>query len=89
VILRPSYVLGGRAMEIVYDEKSLEKYVKIAVDVSPEHPVFIDKYLSDAIEVDVDAVSDGKNTYIGGLLNISNTLESTRETVPARYRRKR
>ncbi|MDD5686445.1 MAG: carbamoyl-phosphate synthase large subunit [Elusimicrobia bacterium] len=68
VLIRPSYVLGGRAMEVAYDNQSLEKYVKIATDVSPEHPIFIDKFLQNAIEVDVDAVCDGKDTFIGGIL---------------------
>ncbi len=67
-MVRPSYVLGGRAMEIVYDEKSLKEYMKKAVKASPEHPILIDKYLEDAIEVDVDAVSDGSNVIIGGIM---------------------
>ncbi|TAL16784.1 carbamoyl-phosphate synthase large subunit [bacterium] len=68
VVVRPSYVLGGRAMEIVYEEKSLRTYMAEAVDVSPEHPVLIDKFLRDAIEVDVDAVCDGKTVVIGGVM---------------------
>ena len=68
VMVRPSYVLGGRAMEIVYDEKSLGDYMKKAVRASPEHPVLIDKYLEDAIEIDVDAISDGTNVFIGGIM---------------------
>jgi len=68
VMVRPSYVLGGRAMEIVYDEKSLHAYMKRAVKASPEHPVLIDKYLEDAIEVDVDAISDGLTVIIGGIM---------------------
>jgi carbamoyl-phosphate synthase large subunit len=68
VMIRPSYVLGGRAMEIVYDERSLKDYMKRAVKASPEHPVLIDKYLEDAIEVDVDALSDGRNIIIGGVM---------------------
>ena len=68
VIVRPSYVLGGRAMEIVYDTQSLEKYIQTAVDVAPEHPVFIDKFLEDAQEVDVDAISDGKDVLIAGIM---------------------
>lgn len=68
VMVRPSYVLGGRAMEIVYDEKSLRDYMKKAVKASPEHPVLIDKYLEDAIEIDVDAISDGTSTIIGGIM---------------------
>jgi carbamoyl-phosphate synthase large subunit len=68
VMVRPSYVLGGRAMEIVYDEKSLQEYMKRAVKASPEHPVLIDKYLNDAVELDVDAISDGKNVIIGGVM---------------------
>jgi carbamoyl-phosphate synthase large subunit len=68
VMVRPSYVLGGRAMEIVYDKQSLKEYMKRAVKASPEHPVLIDKYLEDAIELDVDAVSDGKDVVIGGVM---------------------
>ncbi len=68
VLVRPSYVLGGRAMEIVYDEESLVKYVKEAIKVSPEHPVLIDKFLEDAIEAEIDAISDGENVYIGGVM---------------------
>ncbi len=68
VMVRPSYVLGGRAMEIVYDERSMIDYMKRAVKASPEHPVLIDKYLEDAIEVDVDAISDGKDVIIGGVM---------------------
>lgn len=68
VMVRPSYVLGGRAMEIVYDEKSLKEYMMRAVKASPEHPVLVDKYLEDAIEVDVDALSDGTDVIIGGVM---------------------
>ena len=68
VVVRPSYVLGGRAMEIVYDVDRLRDYMKYAVDASPEHPVLIDKFLQDAIEVDVDALSDGKDVVIGGIM---------------------
>ena len=68
VIVRPSYVLGGRAMEIVYDDQQLEKYMLLAVTVTPEHPVLVDKFLEDAIEVDVDAVADGNTAVIGGIL---------------------
>jgi len=68
VLVRPSYVLGGRAMEIVYDEKELEVYMREAVRVSPEHPILIDDFLQDAIEIDVDAVSDGKDVLIGAIM---------------------
>lgn len=68
VLVRPSYVLGGRAMKIVYDQNSLKEFMEEAIDVSPEHPILIDKFLEDAVEVDVDAVSDGKNTIIGGIM---------------------
>ncbi len=68
VVVRPSYVLGGRAMRIVYNEKDLLHYMSTAIDVSPEHPILIDKFLKDAIEVDVDAISDGKSTIIGGIM---------------------
>jgi len=68
VMVRPSYVLGGRAMEIVYDEMSLMDYMTRAVEASPEHPVLIDKFLANAIEVDVDCISDGKRVVIGGIM---------------------
>lgn len=68
VIVRPSYVLGGRAMEIVYNEEYLEEYMTHAVKASYEHPVLIDKFLEDAIEIDVDAISDGKKVVIGGIM---------------------
>ncbi|MBI4445372.1 MAG: carbamoyl-phosphate synthase large subunit [Acidobacteria bacterium] len=68
VLLRPSYVLGGRAMAIIYDDVSLEKYVRSAVEVSPEHPVLIDKFLEDAREYDVDALADGTDVLIGGIM---------------------
>jgi carbamoyl-phosphate synthase large subunit len=68
VVVRPSYVLGGRAMEIVHQQSELERYMKDAVKVSNDSPVLLDRYLSDAIEVDVDAVSDGKRVLIGGIM---------------------
>jgi carbamoyl-phosphate synthase large subunit len=68
VMVRPSYVLGGRAMEIVYDEASLKDYMHRAVKASYEHPVLVDKYLEDAVEVDVDAISDGAGFLIGGVM---------------------
>jgi carbamoyl-phosphate synthase large subunit len=68
VLVRPSYVLGGRAMEIVYDEASLREYFERAVRVSEERPVLIDRFLEDAFEVDVDAISDGKRVVIGGIM---------------------
>ncbi len=68
VLVRPSYVLGGRAMEIVYDEDELERYVREAVEVSPEKPILIDKFLEDAIEAEVDALCDGEEVVIGGIL---------------------
>ena len=67
-MIRPSYVLGGRAMEIVYDEESLRGYMERAVEASPEHPVLIDRFLEGAIEVDVDCISDGTLTVIGGIM---------------------
>jgi len=68
VLVRPSFVLGGRAMRIVYDDQSLVRFAGEAVEVSPGRPVLIDKFLEDAIEVDVDAVSDGERTIVGGIL---------------------
>ncbi len=68
VVVRPSYVLGGRAMEIVYDKSSLDHYMHHAVKASPEHPILIDSFLENAIEVDLDAVSDGNQVVIGGVM---------------------
>ena len=68
VVIRPSYVLGGRAMEIVHSDEQLQKYMKEAVIVSGENPVLIDSYLRDAIEVDIDALSDGTDVFIAGIL---------------------
>jgi carbamoyl-phosphate synthase large subunit len=68
VLVRPSYVLGGRAMAITYDEKHLDTYAREAVKASPEHPILVDRFLEDAYEVDVDAVGDGERVIIGGIL---------------------
>ncbi|MFA9429149.1 carbamoyl-phosphate synthase large subunit [Egicoccus sp. AB-alg2] len=68
VLVRPSYVLGGRAMQIVYDEDGLRTYLREAVEASPEQPILVDRFLEGAIEVDVDAVFDGEETFVGGVL---------------------
>src|SRR5262245_8602001 len=69
VLVRPSYVLGGRGMEIVYDDETLRAYIGRATDISPEHPVLVDRFLDDAIEIDVDALCDGDGEiYIGGVM---------------------
>jgi carbamoyl-phosphate synthase large subunit len=68
VVVRPSYVLGGRAMEIVYDLQQLRNYMRFAVEASPDHPILIDKFLEQAIEVDVDALCDRKQVVIGGIM---------------------
>ena len=68
VVVRPSYVLGGRAMEIVFDDGGLRHYIRHAVQASPEHPVLIDHFLQEAIEVDVDCLSDGRDAVIGGIM---------------------
>jgi carbamoyl-phosphate synthase large subunit len=68
VLVRPSYVLGGRAMQIVYNGDALKDYMTHAVSASPEHPVLIDKFLDDAIEIDVDALGDGEDVVIGGIM---------------------
>ena len=68
VLVRPSYVLGGRAMEVCYTKDSLREYMRKAVDVSPDHPVLIDRFLEDAFEYDVDCVCDGKDVMIGGVM---------------------
>ena len=68
VLVRPSYVLGGRGMEIVYDDAGLEAYIGKATQVSPEHPVLVDRFLEDAVEIDVDALYDGAELYLGGVM---------------------
>ncbi|TDZ45521.1 carbamoyl-phosphate synthase large subunit [Mycobacteroides franklinii] len=68
VLVRPSYVLGGRGMEIVYDEDTLHGYIARATQLSPEHPVLVDRFLEDAIEIDVDALCDGTEVYLGGVM---------------------
>jgi len=68
VLVRPSFVLGGRAMEIVYTEEDLRRYIRNAVEASPERPILVDRYLEDAAEVDVDCISDGETVVIGGIM---------------------
>ena len=68
VLVRPSYVLGGRGMEIVYDDEMLRGYIERATQISPEHPVLVDRFLDDAIEIDVDALFDGEELYLGGVM---------------------
>ena len=68
VLVRPSYVLGGRGMEIVYDDLALESYITRATEVSPEHPVLVDRFIDDAVEIDVDAIFDGDELYLGGVM---------------------
>jgi len=68
VVVRPSFVLGGRAMEIVYDQTALDRYMTHAVDASPDHPVLIDKFVEAAIEIDVDAISDGTDVVVAGIM---------------------
>jgi carbamoyl-phosphate synthase large subunit len=68
VLVRPSYVLGGRGMEIVYNEQTLHGYITRATELSPEHPVLVDRFLEDAVEIDVDALCDGTEVYIGGIM---------------------
>jgi carbamoyl-phosphate synthase large subunit len=68
VLVRPSYVLGGRGMEIVYDEQTLAGYIAKATEITPEHPVLVDRFLDDAIEIDVDALCDGSEVYLGGIM---------------------
>ena len=68
VLVRPSFVLGGRGMQIVYDDTSLSEFIEIATQINPEHPVLIDKFLDDAIEIDVDALYDGEDLYVAGIM---------------------
>lgn len=68
VVVRPSFVLGGRAMEIVYNQETLERYMTVAVDASPKHPILIDKFIESATEIDVDALSDGTDVIVAGIM---------------------
>ncbi|HEV7206232.1 MAG TPA: carbamoyl-phosphate synthase large subunit [Jatrophihabitans sp.] len=68
VLVRPSYVLGGRGMEIVYDEAHLSDYISRATEITPDHPVLVDRFLDDAVEIDVDALYDGSDLYLGGVM---------------------
>ncbi|MDQ4053689.1 MAG: carbamoyl-phosphate synthase large subunit [Actinomycetota bacterium] len=68
VLVRPSYVLGGRGMEIVYDDDALEGYIQRATAISPEHPVLVDRFIDDAVEIDVDALYDGEQLFLGGVM---------------------
>ncbi|MGZ4444993.1 MAG: carbamoyl-phosphate synthase large subunit, partial [Nocardioidaceae bacterium] len=68
VLVRPSYVLGGRGMEIVYDEQALSDYIERSTEISPEHPVLVDRFIDDAVEIDVDAIFDGTDLFLGGVM---------------------
>jgi len=68
LMVRPSYVLGGRAMEVIHDEEMLRHYVAAAVDVSPERPILIDKFLENAIEAEADAISDGTDAFVPAVM---------------------
>ena len=68
VLVRPSYVLGGRGMEIVYTEEALAHYVRHATEITPSQPMLVDRFLEDAIEIDVDALYDGTELYLGGVM---------------------
>ncbi len=83
VVLRPSYVLGGLGMEIVYDEPGLLVYVSRAVSASGDNPILLDRYLRDAIEVDVDAICDGKDVLVAGIMEHIEEAGTTRATAPA------
>ena len=68
MLVRPSYVLGGRGMEIVYGDEALEGYIARATEISPEHPVLVDRFIDDAVEIDVDALFDGEELFLGGVM---------------------
>ena len=87
LLVRPSYVLGGRAMEICYSEEGLAAYLEKHVKASPEHPLLLDRFLEDAIEVDVDALSDGSECGSPGSCSTSRKRASTPATPPACCRR--
>ena len=88
VVIRPSYVLGGRAMEVVHHLADLERYMRDAVVVSGDNPVLIDRFLNNAIEVDVDALCDGTDVYIGGIMEHIEEAEIHSGDPPARCRRR-
>ena len=79
LMVRPSYVLGGRGMEVVYDDDSLKQYMAAAVGVTPDRPILIDRFLNDAMECEADAISDGENVFVL-LWNILNLLVFTQGT---------
>jgi carbamoyl-phosphate synthase large subunit len=87
LVVRPSYVLGGRAMEIVYNEEELRRYMREAVQVSNESPVLLDRFLDDAIEVDVDCVSDGNKWLLAALCSTLNKQGFTQVTLRVPYHR--
>ena len=68
LMVRPSYVLGGRGMEVVYDDESLEQYMKAAVGVTPDRPILIDRFLNNAMECEADAISDGENVFVPAVM---------------------
>ncbi len=86
VVVRPSYVLGGRAMEIVYTENDLAAFMEKATEAFSERPILIDKFLEDALEIDVDAVADGERCVVAGSWSISKRRASIRETAHAHCR---
>lgn len=89
LLVRPSYVLGGRGMAIVYDNDQLDKYMAEAAKISPDHPVYLDRFLEAAIEVDVDALCDGKDVFVGGILEHIEMAGIHSATPPAAHRRSR
>jgi carbamoyl-phosphate synthase large subunit len=90
LVVRPSYVLGGRAMEIVHGDKDLKRYMREAVRVSEKSPVLLDRFLDDAVEVDVDCISDGTDVMIGGIMeHIEASRHPLAATRPVRCRRTR
>ena len=89
VLVRPSYVLGGRGMEIVYDEPSLADYIDRATEITDDHPVLVDRFLDDAIEIDVDALCDGTEVYLGGVMEHIEEAGSIPVTRRVCYRRSR
>ena len=82
-MVRPSYVLGGRAMEIVHEKSQLKNFVKEAFKVAEKNPILIDKFIDNAMEVDVDAISDGKNVFVAGIMQHIEEAEFTRVTLLA------
>ena len=84
-MVRPSYVLGGRGMEVVYDEESMAGYMKAAVGVTPDRPILIDRFLNHAMECEADAISDGTHAFVPAVMELSSLQAFIPEILPASF----